>query len=203
MKFFYRVRILLILGIIVSTGFVFSETLLTGVFRVLMHEDDIVQSDVLVVLTGSHSGNRIEAAVKLYHEGLGKKLVFSGFAVYPGTYTSTLMKTYALKLGVPENNIITEVSNEEASTRGESITNLELLKKNQIKNFVLVTSAFHTRRAKLIYERTISLLGHDIEFLVHPAPDPSVPLNGWWKLRTGQKTVLSEYAKSIAYYFKL
>ena len=77
------------------------------------------------------------------------------------------------------------------------------IKKKGIKKFILVTSAYHTRRAKLVYEKAVSLLGYDIEFLVYPAPDPFVPIEGWWKIRTGQKGIFLEYAKSIAYYFNL
>ena len=65
-----------------------------------------VKADAIVVLAGG-TGSRIEAAARLYREGFGEKLLFSGFRVYPETYTSSLMKTYALKLGVPEGNIIT------------------------------------------------------------------------------------------------
>ena len=113
------------------------------------------------------------------------------------------MKKYALKLGVPEDKIITSIPDVEVSTRGESEANLKLLKKNGIKKFILVTSAYHTRRSKLMYEKAISILGYDIEFLVYPAPDPFVPIQGWWKILTGQKGIFYEYLKSIAYYFNL
>ncbi len=199
----YVVRFVGFIGVIFTIGFIFSETLLIGAYRILVHDDPLVNSEAIVVLAGSHTGNRIKEAAKLYHDGHGKKIVFSGFELYPDTNTSTLMKNYALKLGVPEKDIIAEISGGEVSTRGESVSNLEILKKNQIKNFILVTSAFHTRRAKLIYEKTNSLLGHGFKCLVHPANDPLVPIDEWWRMRTGQKAIFLEYVKSIAYYFNL
>ena len=183
-------------------GIIFLEPLLRGVSRVLVHEDPLVKADAIVVLAGG-KGSRIEAAARLYREGFGEKLIFSGFRVYPETYTSSLMKTYALKLGVPEVNIITYNPDVEVSTRGESLANLELLKMNRMKKFIIVTSAYHTRRTNLIYKRAVSLLEYDVEFLVYPAPDPYVPINSWWKIRTGQKAIFSEYVKSIAHYFNL
>ena len=183
-------------------GIIFLEPLLRGVSRVLVHEDPIVKADAIVVLAGG-KGSRIEAAARLYREGFGEKLLFSGFRVYPETYTSSLMKTYALKLGVPEDNIITSNPDVEVSTRGESLANLELLKMNRMKKFIIVTSTYHTRRTNLIYKRAVSLLEYDVEFLVYPAPDPYVPINSWWKIRTGQKQIFFEYTKSIAYYFNL
>lgn len=195
-------RIFLVMVVISIIGVIFSEPLLNSVSRSLVYEDPREKAEAIVVLAGGN-GNRIEAAARLYHEGFGEKLFFSGFRVYPETYTSGLMKKYAIKLGVPEDKIIASIPDVEVSTRGESIANLELLKKYHIKKFILVTSAYHTRRAKLIYKNSISLLEYDIEFLVYPAPDPFVPIQGWWKLRTGQKGIFYEYIKSIAYYFNL
>ena len=200
MKKFFLMKIFMVFGVILIMGIIFLEPLLRSVSRVLVHEDPIVKADAIVVLAGGN-GNRIEAAARLYREGFGEKLLFSGFRVYPETYTSSLMKTYALKLGVPEVNIITYNPDVEVSTRGESLANLELLKMNRMKKFIIVTSAFHTRRTNLIYKKAVSLLEYDVEFLVYPARDPYVPINSWWKIRTGQKQIFNEYVKSIAYYF--
>ena len=194
--------IFLVLGIILIISVVFSGPLLSGVSRALVYENPLVKAEAIVVLSGGN-GNRVEAAAKLYREGLGEKLFFSGFRVYPKTYTSSLMKKYAIKLGVPKDKIIASIPDVEVSTRGESVANLKLLNKNGIKKFILVTSAYHTRRSKLMYENAIELLGYDIEFLVYPAPDPFVPIKNWWKIRSGQKGLFFEYVKSIAYYFKL
>ena len=202
MKKIFLMKIFMVFGVILIMGIIFLEPLLRGVSRVLVHEDPIVKADAIVVLAGG-TGSRIEAAARLYREGFGEKLLFSGFRVYSETYSSSLMKTYALKLGVPEVNIITSNPDVEVSTRGESLANLELLKMNRMKKFIIVTSAYHTRRTNLIYKRAVSLLEYDVEFLVYPAPDPYVPINSWWKIRTGQKLIFFEYVKSIAYYFNL
>ena len=202
MKKIFLMKIFMVFGVILIMGIIFLEPLLSSVSRVLVHEDPLVKADAIVVLAGG-KGNRIEAAARLYREGFGEKLLFSGFRVYPETYSSSFMKTYALKLGVPEVNIITYNPDVEVSTRGESLANLELLKMNRMKKFIIVTSTYHTRRTNLIYKRAVSLLEYDVEFLVYPAPDPYVPINSWWKIRTGQKAIFFEYAKSIAYYFNL
>ena len=202
MKKRFLIKTFLVFGVILILSVIFFEPVLNGVSRALVYKDPLIKVDVIVVLAGGN-GNRIEAAARLYHEGFGKRLFFSGFRVYPGTYTSTLMKNYALELGVPEDKIITSIPDVEVSTRGESIANLELLKKNHVKKFLLVTSSYHTRRSKLMYENAISLFDYDVKFFVYPAQDPFVPIQGWWRLRTGQKGVLFEYIKSAAYYFNL
>ena len=190
-------------GIVFVVGIIFSKPLLNGISQVLVYKDPLIKVEALVVLVGSGTGNRVEAAARLYHEGFADKLIFSGYEFYPGNSSSFWMKAYAIKLGVPEDKIITEDTDEEISTRGESIANLILLNRNHISNFILVTSAFHTKRSKLIYEKTISLLGYDINFLVYPADDPRVPIQDWWKVRTSQKAVFTEYLKLIAYYIDL
>jgi uncharacterized SAM-binding protein YcdF (DUF218 family) len=198
----FFMKIFLVFGIILVAGVIFLEQLLTFASKALVYEDPLVKTEVIVVLGGGN-GNRIEAAARLYEDGFGEKLFFSGFRIYPETYTSGLMKKYAIKLGVPGDKIVASIPDVEVSTRGESVANLKLLNKNGIKKFILVTSAYHTRRSKLMYENAIELLGYDIEFLVYPAPDPFVPIKNWWKIRSGQKGLFFEYVKSIAYYFKL
>jgi uncharacterized SAM-binding protein YcdF (DUF218 family) len=183
--------------------FIFSEFLLNCVSRAMVYEDKIVKAEAILVLSGSGTGNRIKTAADLFHKGFGKKIFFSGFKVYPETTTSALMKKYALKLGVSENKIVTEISDGESSTRGESIANLKLLKKFNVSNFILVTSSHHTRRSKLIYQQNIDSLGGGFEFWVYPAPDPLVPIQGWWKFRTGQVSIFLESIKYISYFFDL
>jgi uncharacterized SAM-binding protein YcdF (DUF218 family) len=199
----FTTKLLIFIGICSALGIFYSKPILQSISRALVHQDSLTTTDAIVVLAGSSTGNRIKEAARLYHEGFANKLVFSGFQIYPGTHSSTLMKTYAQKLGVPENNILTKNTDEDVSTQGESLANLKLLEEQQIKSFILVTSSFHTRRAQLIYERSISLLGYDIKLLVSPAKDPIAPIDSWWNLRTGKKMIFLEYIKSVAYYFKL
>jgi uncharacterized SAM-binding protein YcdF (DUF218 family) len=199
----FTIKLLVFLGICLALGILYSKPILQSVSHALVHKDSLTKADAIVVLTGSRTGNRVKEAVRLYNKGFADKLVFSGFEVYPETHSNTLMKTYALKLGVPEVNIIAQNTDEEVSTRGESKANLNLLKEHQINSFILVTSSFHTRRANLIYERSISLLGYEMNFWVAPAKDSLVPIDNWWNLRTGLKGIFNEYVKSVAYYFNL
>ena len=180
-----------------------AEPLLKSVFKTLVHEDPIVRAEAIVVLVGPINGCRINGAIKLFHKGLADKLVFSGFVNGPMKNINAAMKELALASGVPESNIITENTDEETSTKGEGIANLKLLKKNNIKRFILLTSDFHTRRAKLIYEKLIRLNGYDMDFLVCSVRDPDTPIHGWWNIRCARRWVLYEYVKIIGFYFNL
>jgi uncharacterized SAM-binding protein YcdF (DUF218 family) len=197
----YLLIVFIILLIIISSVLLFSNFILIGISRALTYEDSLVKAEAIVILAGG-AGSRVETGAELFSKGFGKKIVFSGFKIYPETYTSDLMKAYALKLGVPEDKILAETTNHEVSTHGEALANIKLLKKNHIKKIILVTSAFHTRRTKLIYERAVILLDYNMEFFIFPASDPHVPIKGWWKLRSGRKGILLEYTKSLAYYLR-
>ena len=88
----------------------------------------------------------------------------------------------------------------ETSTWGEGIHNLQKLKENKFKSFILVTSAFHTNRAHAVYEKLINHLGYDFKFMVYPAKDNRIPINDWWKSRTGRKHILLEYLSTLNFY---
>ncbi len=180
--------------------FIFRVPLLEKIGSNLVLQDEIKPSDAIVVLSGSHSGNRIDEAIRVFNKGLGKVLVFSGYPYYPGMDSHFGMKQYAIKHGIPEEKIVMEKATGERSTWGEALSNLKQLEKLKAKSFILVTSSFHTRRSKWVYERSIEKVGMDISFSVQSAPDPVVPFPIWWSVRSGQKKVFDEYLK-LAYYY--
>lgn len=179
--------------------FIFRAPLLEKIGSALVYQSELVPSDAIVVLAGSHTGNRMEEAVRLFRKGMGKALVFSGYTYYPGMDSHIGMKQYALKLGVPEEKIVAEKAVGEDSTWGEAHFNLKQLERLRAKSFILVTSSYHTRRSHWVYDHSIKKLNIEMDFHVWPAPDPKVPFPGWWKVRTGKKNVFKEYIK-FAYY---
>jgi uncharacterized SAM-binding protein YcdF (DUF218 family) len=180
--------------------FVFRTPVFEEIGSFLVFQDELEPSDAIVVLSGSTTGNRIEEAVRVFHKGMGKVLVFSGYTYYPGIDSHRGMKQYAIKLGVPDDKIVAEKATGEISTWGEALANLKLLERLNVKSLILVTSSFHTRRSHWVYERAIKNLDMDITLRVQPAYDPKVPYPGWWKIRSGKKKVFDEYIKFI-YYF--
>jgi len=179
--------------------FIFRTPLLEKIGNSLVFQDELKPSDAIVVLAGSHTGNRMEEAVRVFEKGMGKVIVFSGYTYYPGMDSHIGMKQYAMKLGVPEEKIVTEKATGENSTWGEALANLKKLERLKAKSFILVTSSFHTRRSHWVYERAIKSLNMDIVLRVQPAADPKVPYPEWWKIRSGKKHVFNEYIKLLYY----
>ncbi len=179
--------------------YVFRIPVLERIGSNLILQDDLVPSDAIVVLAGSHTGSRMKEAARIFKKGMGKVMVFAGYTYYPGMDSHVGMKKYAVKLGVPEENIFAEKATGENSTWGEAVFNLKQLERLQAKSFILVTSSFHTRRSHWVYQRAIKKLGMNLILRVQPAPDPKVPFPGWWKVRTGKKNVFNEYIKFTYY----
>ena len=179
--------------------FLFRVPILEKIGNSLIYQTELVPSDAIVVLAGSHTGNRMEEAVRIFNKGMGKVIVFSGYPYYPGMGSDIAMKQYAIKLGVPEDKIVTEKAVGENSTWGEALMNLKQLKRLKAKSFILVTSSSHTRRSHWVYDRVIKSLNMDIILRVQPASDPKVPYPEWWKIRSGKKNVFNEYIKFFYY----
>ena len=188
-----------VFSVLGSLLFIFKTPVLEKIGSNLVYQTELVPSDAIVVLAGSPTGNRIEEAVRIFDKGMGKVIVFSGYTYYPGMDSHIGMKQYAVKLGVPEDKIITEKATGENSTWGEALSNLEKLERLKAKSFILVTSSFHTRRSHWVYERAIKSLNMDIILRVQPAADPKVPYPEWWKIRSGKKYVFNEYIKFLYY----
>ncbi len=169
------------------------------VFRAVAYGDTLQPSGAIVVLGGASSGVRMRKGVELFKAGYGQWMVFSGNEIYPGYDRETMMKKYAVSLGVPKNKIVAKKIGSEISTWGEAITNLDTLKEMGIKKFILVTSAYHSRRSYKVYCDQIALGDYDMEIRSAPAPDPDAPENGWWKIRSGQNLIFNEYVKSLYY----
>ena len=194
-------KILFCIAIIfIFSLFFFPDRLLNEVSKFLVHSDTLEPAEAIIVLSGSSTGNRIKAGVILFQKGLGKIIIISGEKIYPGYHTHSLMKNHAINLGVPADKIIASGIEGETSTWGEGIHNLQKLKENKFKSFILVTSAFHTNRAHAVYEKLINHLGYDFKFMVYPAKDNSIPINDWWKSRTGRKHIFLEYLSTLNFY---
>ena len=179
--------------------FIFKIPLLEKIGENLVYSSKLLPSDAIVVLAGSPKGNRIEEAVRLFKKGMGKVIVFGGYPLYPGIKSHDAMKKYAIRLGVPEEKIITGKLMGEISTWGEALFNLKQLELLKVKSFILVTSSFHTRRSHRIYEVAMKKLDIKLILRVHPAHDPRVPIPGWWKIHSGKREITFEYIKSVYY----
>ncbi|TJX13972.1 YdcF family protein [Tissierella creatinini] len=177
----------------------------------LVAEDDIVKSDIIVVLMGSVP-DRILQAVDLYQEGEADKIVVvnSHRVAYdellgrdveiPGD--AQLSKTAANSLGIPNEDIII-LEGDAKSTQDEALAVREFLRSNdEIDSMILVTSKYHSARAKKIFTRALDSLNRDIGILSSPTKYDSFNAKYWWRNREDAKRVITEYMKLVNFYVR-
>jgi uncharacterized SAM-binding protein YcdF (DUF218 family) len=71
---------------------------------------------------------------------------------------------------------------------------------DQVKTIIVVTDAFHTRRAKWAYQK---VLGDKIKILMAPVPyDKTGYTRNWWSSSVSRKMVVEEYFKFTFYIFR-
>jgi uncharacterized SAM-binding protein YcdF (DUF218 family) len=203
-------KILSVLVILLAFFIFLSIFIVPNLGQWLVVNDEVKKSDIIVVLMGSVY-DRILEAVDLYNEGYSDKIVLinsyitakdiiinRGIKAYGDTLLS---KMAATDLGIPEEDVLILEGNSR-STQDEALTIREYIRNNsEIESIILVTSKYHSRRAKQIFKKALSVLDKEIDIYSSPSKyDPS-NVNQWWKDREDIEWVVSEYLKLANFYF--
>lgn len=191
-------KIVVLFAVILFFLALFHEPVLNYLAGRLVYKDDIKPSDAIVVLTGDETGDRLMAGISLFKKGYGKKIVFWGGPVYWKITYAELFSRLLKENGIgSEAAIWSDERLVQNSTQGEALVNIRLLKAMGARSFILVTSDYHTMRARSVY---VPLAGKNgMTMYVFPAHDSDVELKGWWKDRQSAKMVLMEFEKTVWY----
>jgi uncharacterized SAM-binding protein YcdF (DUF218 family) len=203
-------KILFVLVILLAFFILLCLFIVPNLGQWLVVNDEVKKSDIVVVLMGSVY-DRILEAVDLYNEGYSDKIVLinsyiaakdimvnRGIKVYGD---ALLSKMAAIDLGIPEEDVLILEGNSR-STQDEALTIREYVRNNrEIESIILVTSKFHSGRAKKIFKKALSVLNREIDIYSSPSKyDPS-NVNQWWKDREDIEWVILEYLKLTNFYF--
>ncbi len=153
--------------------------------------------DAIVAVSGGDTGARADEAIKLYKQGWAPRIIFSGAAADPtGPSNAEAMSRRATNAGVPESAVVTE---ELSRTTAENALNTSAFIKDQsITTIILVTSAYHQRRASLEFS---SILGPSVAIFNHPvATDRDWVGFWWWTTGRGWWLAGGELVKIVAFY---
>lgn len=137
-------------------------------------------ADVIVVLGGEPTV-RTEHAAKLFRENNAPMMIVSGH----GDCESN--KAELVNNGVAANAIQLECDS--LTTRENALNSIKILRAQQVKRVILVTSWYHSRRAL----QTFRKFAPEIEFISLPAPRKPTH----WRYERGY--VFNEYLKIIYY----
>jgi len=146
-------------------------------------------SDAIVILgDDNYKGDRAARGAELFKAGWAPRIVASGRYLRPFASVAELEQRDLTDRGVPVNAIV-RFSHRGESTREEAIALSQLISSHVWKRIIIVTSNYHTRRSKYIYERT---LPPGTELRVVAARDSEYDPDHWWRTRKGRKIFFRE-----------
>lgn len=148
------------------------------------------KADVVVAVSGGDTSGRTQQAIDLYERGWGDKLIFSGAALDPGSPSNAeVMRTQAIKQGVPSEAIIIEPAS--ANTSENADKTAEILADIEAQSAILVTSGYHQKRTLIEFEHK----SPEIEFRTQPSASDRQWSVWWWTTPHGWYLAVSEVIK--------
>jgi len=151
-----------------SNSFIFDECMRGWEIPITRSQDLDSSYDAAIVLSGmleydvvnertqfNRRNDRLMQAILLYKEGKVKKLFFSGGSgslVHRGKKESMLVKPFLVGMGVPPDDILLETESDN-TYQNAAYSKTILDKSIPHGKFLLVTSAFHERRALACFRK--------------------------------------------------
>jgi uncharacterized SAM-binding protein YcdF (DUF218 family) len=120
---------------------------------VLIKDDKPQEADYIVVISGGDTYGRTKKGIELYKQAYAPKLLLSGDAADTNSPSNAeVMKNVAIQSGVKAEDIITE-ENSKNTTQNAKESIAKIIKSGPKQKIILVTSPYHSRRAKLEFEK--------------------------------------------------
>jgi uncharacterized SAM-binding protein YcdF (DUF218 family) len=157
-------------------------------------------ADALVVLGDDNFyADRATHAAQLFREGVAPTVVASGRRLRPNAGISELMEHDLVERGVPKEKIV-RLSHDSDSTKEEAAAVTKFAEEKRWKSIVVVTSNYHTRRARYIFSRVVPA---GITVRVVSARDGSFDPERWWEKRESVKLFVRELAGMVVAVWEL
>lgn len=184
--------------------FIFRNPILRGIGNYLVAEDNVESTEACFVL-GGNSFERGSQAIKLSKIYPEQNFVATG-GNYPlqiqafdtTMFEAELTKHFMVKRGVAPDKIQTLTGS--TSTLEESDEILSYCKQRGINKISILSSSFHLRRVRWVFQDKFNEGGIQVLFIA--APDKSFNADNWWKDEEGLITCNNEYIKLLYYLIK-
>ena len=157
-------------------------------------EDPLQQSDALLLLSDDNFfADRATRASELYRQKLAPVVVASGRRLRPTAGVAELMEHDLIERGVPKDRII-RFPQDADDTREEAQALRALVVEKNWHNVIVVTSNYHTRRARYIFERVFP---DSVAVRVASARDGGFDPEHWWENRKSLKLFMGELVAMV------
>lgn len=175
--------------------------------RGLIVRAELPHADAMVVLAGSSAYlERTGRAAQLFREGRAPRIILTNDDEYAG-WSNELQRNplyveraaQALtRAGVPVADIET-LKQTVSSTHDEALLLREYAEKHSLRSILIVTSAYHSRRALWTFRKVFEGSGIDVGLTIaEPGEQTPSPVT-WWLQPSGWRAVPGEYIKLIYY----
>lgn len=196
-----RVVVLFAVAFLVLVGFGFRRPVLAAGAHFLDVGSAPEVSDVIFVLGGDiHS--RPLRAVELYRRGLAPTILLARSADSEATRIGAIPNetdaTVVLmtRMGVPDSAIVVaSPPGGVSSTTAEAVELRRYLDENPVSRVMVVTSAYHTRRARWQIRR--QLRDFPVQISMVSVEDPRFDATNWWRSEAGVLAYGQEYVKFL------
>jgi uncharacterized SAM-binding protein YcdF (DUF218 family) len=163
-------------------------------------EDPLDKADALIVVSDDNFyADRATRAAELFREGKAPLVVASGRRLRPTAGIAELMEHDLLERGVPKDKIL-RFPQDGDSTQEEAEALAKLAKTKKWHKAIVVTSNYHTRRARYIFRRVFP---QGIEIRVASARDGDFDPENWWEKRKSTKVFMREIAGMVVTIWEL
>ena len=145
------------------------------------------KADGIVALTGG--GERLDTAVALFENGVGKRLLISGVA--QETTKETLGKMAG---GGARFTCCADIGYAAEDTHGNAEETANWARLNRFDSLVIVTSRYHMPRAMQEFSAVLP----DVTLIAYPVDQSRIDLGGWWRHPRTMELLHREYVKYLA-----
>jgi len=178
--------------------------------RGLIVQAELPRADAIVVLAGSAAYlERTHLAAKLYTESRAPKIILTNDAEQGGWSNELQRNPYFVERAVDEltrtgvqANDIEVLSQPISTTYDEAQIVREYARTHELRSILIVTSAYHSRRALWIFRRLFDGSGVEVGLVAVPPGEQTPTPAFWWLQLRGWRTVAGEYPKLVYYWFK-
>jgi uncharacterized SAM-binding protein YcdF (DUF218 family) len=148
-------------------------------------------ADLILVLGGDFWGPRVLKAAELGVQGYAPLVLISS-PPYQGRPEGEFAIRLLESKGYPK-EMFAVAPHYGSSTREEAVAIRNELRLRHARRVILVTSAYHSRRASMVFKRTCP----GVQFISVPAPDPHYLPESWWDDTSSRRIFVSEWSKII------
>lgn len=169
--------------------YLFRHPLLRAAGGFWVVSDAPAPADAILILgDDDYEADRAARAAELYRGRWAPLVVGSGRYLRPYASIAQLMQRDLTERGVPANAVVV-FAQYAHNTREEAIALRRLAMERHWRHVLVVTSNYHTRRARYIFRR---VWPPDYEFRIIAASDVSYDPTSWWQSRSGLKLFFYE-----------